>query len=289
MGDRARAHSSFRQAVRSLGYREDTDWYQSPLRDIAAVIALAYEAGETDIARSLQGRLENAVRDPDMLNTQEKARLLQAANAMLKAAGPMKIDASGAVPMRAVAGAPRWAVGQLAAAKFVNSGSGALWRTVTVTGAPTSPPRAEENGLTLSKRLIGVDGRPVDPARLSQGDQVIVLVSGRSLQARATALVVDDPLPAGFEIETVLGPDDAQSGPFRFLGKLTAADVQESRDDRYVAAMDLPGREAFALAYVARAVTPGDFLLPGAEARDMYRPALNARTAAGRTAIAPGG
>lgn len=289
MGDRARARSAFRQAVRSLGHREDADWYQSPLRDLAAVVALAYEAGETDLARSLQGRLENAVRDPDSLNTQEQARLLQAANAMLKAAGQMRIDAAGAFPMSAAGGAPRWAVGRLADARFVNRGSGALWRTVTVTGAPTTAPKAEQNGLTLSKRLVGMDGGRIDPAALRQGDQVIVLVTGRSLQARATALVVDDPLPAGFEIETVLGPDDAQSGPFRFLGELTAADVQESRDDRYVAALDLPGREAFAFAYVARAVTPGDFLLPGAEARDMYRPALNARTEAGRTQISPGG
>ncbi|MFN3520931.1 MAG: alpha-2-macroglobulin family protein [Phenylobacterium sp.] len=288
MGDRARARSAFRQAVRSLGYREESDWYQSPLRDLAAVIALAHEAGETELARSLQGRLENAVRDPDSLNTQEQARLLQAAAAMLKASGPMQVAASGAVPMPATAGAPRWAVGRLAGSKFVNNGSGALWRTVTVTGAPTTAPRPEQNGLTLSKRLVGMDGGAVDPSRLRQGDQVIVLVSGRSQQARSTALVVDDALPAGFEIETVLGPDDAQSGPFRFLGKLTAADVQEARDDRYVAALDLPGREPFAFAYVARAVTPGDFLLPGAEARDMYRPSLNARTAAGRATIAPG-
>jgi hypothetical protein len=50
---------------------------------------------------------------------------------------------------------------------------------------------------------------------------VIVLVSGRSMQARSTALVVDDALPAGFEIETTLGADDAQNGPFKFLGELT--------------------------------------------------------------------
>ncbi|WP_374574039.1 alpha-2-macroglobulin [Phenylobacterium sp.] len=289
MGDHARARSAFRQAVRSLGYKDGSDWYQSPLRDIAGVIALAYEAGETDIARSLQGRLENAVRDPDALNTQEQARLLQAANDMIKAAGAMKVDAKGAKALDAAAGAPRWAVGKLADASFVNAGTGALWRTVTVTGAPTAAPRAEQNGLTLSKRLLGMNGQPVDLARLRQGDQVIVLVAGRSQQARSTALVVDDPLPAGFEIETVLGPDDAQSGPFRFLGKLSSADVQESRDDRYVAAMGLPGREEFAFAYVARAVTPGDFLLPGAEARDMYRPTINARTEVGRTQIAPGG
>ncbi len=288
MGDKARARSAFRQAVRALGYREESDWYQSPLRDLAAVIALAYEAGETEIARELQGRLENSVEDPEALNTQEQARLLQAANAMMTAAGPLKIEGSGAIPLAAVAGGPRWAVGKLAESRFVNAGQGAVWRTVTVTGAPVAAPAATSNGLTLQKRLLSFTGGPVDAASLTQGDRVIIVVSGRAQQARSMALVIDDPLPAGFEIETVLGPDDAQSGPFRFLGELSSADVQEARDDRYVAAMDLPGREDFAFAYVARAVTPGDFLLPGAQARDMYRPAVNARTSVGRTVIAPG-
>ena len=289
MGDHARARSALRQASRALGYREESDWYQSPLRDLAAVISLAYEAGEADLARDLQRRLENAVKDPDALNTQEAARLMQAAHYMFQAAGQIRIDARGTIPMSGAGGAPRWAVGRLADAKFVNSGSGALWRTVTVTGTPIAAPPAEANGVSVSKQLLSFTGGQVDPGALRQGDRVIVLISGRSSQARATALVVDDPLPAGFEIETVLGADDAQSGPFKFLGKLSEADVQESRDDRYIAAMDLPGKEGFAFAYVARAVTPGDYLLPGVQARDMYRPTLNARTVAGRTAIAPGG
>ncbi len=289
MGDRARARSALRQAVRALGYREESDWYQSPLRDLAGLISLAYEAGEVDLARDLQKRLENAVKDPDALNTQESARLMQAAHFMFKAAGPMRIEASGANLLNAAGGARRWAVGRLADARFVNAGTGALWRTVTVSGTPVAAPGAQASGITVEKRLMSFTGGGVDPAGLRQGDRVIVLISGRSGQARATSLVVDDPLPAGFEIETVLGPDDAQSGPFKFLGKLSEADVQESRDDRYIAAVDLPGREAFAFAYVARAVTPGDYLLPGVQARDMYRPSISARTAATRTAIAPGG
>jgi uncharacterized protein YfaS (alpha-2-macroglobulin family) len=288
MGDKARARSALRQAIASLGYREESDWYQSPLRDIAAVIALAYEAGEPDLARGLQKRLENAVKDPDSLNTQEQARLLQAAHWMLKAAGAIRIDAKGAQPLATVGGTPRWAVGKLNEASFVNAGKGALWRTVTVTGTPVGPPPAEDNGISLSKRLVGFTGGSVDASALTQGDRVIVVVSGRSGQARSMSLVVDDPLPAGFEIETVLGPDDAQNGPFKFLGELSSADVQEARDDRYVAAMDLAGKGDFTFAYVARAVTPGDFLLPGAQAKDMYRPSLNARTGASRTVIAPG-
>ncbi len=92
----------------------------------------------------------------------------------------------------------------------------------------------------------------------------------------------------------MLGPSDALSddgkggGPFRFLGKLTPTSVQEARDDRYVASMTLEGNKPFAVAYVARAVTPGDFFLPGAEARDMYHPGVAARTAAGRVRISAG-
>ena len=125
-------------------------------------------------------------------------------------------------------------------------------------------------------------------AALVQGDRVVVLISGNNGQARTVPLVIDDPLPAGFEIETVLGVEDAAAGPFKFLGTLTAASVQESRDDRYVAAMELQGRKPFAFAYIARAVTAGDFFLPGAEARDMYRPGTFARSVTGRAAIGPG-
>ena len=85
----------------------------------------------------------------------------------------------------------------------------------------------------------------------------------------------------------MLGADDAQNGAFRFLGDLTAADTQESRDDRYVAAMDLPGNGRFAFAYIARAVNPGDFFLPGTEALDMYRPTVAARSAPSRLVVTP--
>lgn len=287
-GDKARARSSFKRAVQSLGYRDDADWYQSQLRDIAAVIALAYEAGEDDIARGLQGRLENAVRDPDALNTQEQARLLQAASFMLKKAGVQRIDATGATAMTSAGGATRWSVGRLADAVFVNKGSGALWRTVTVRGTTVAAPGAEANGISVDKRFFTLQGGSVNLANVRQGDRIIVLVYGRSSQARTVPLVVDDALPAGWEIETVLGPDDAKDGPFKFLGELSGVDVQEARDDRYIAALDLAGTKSYAMAYVARAVTPGDFFLPAPEARDMYRPAVNARGSANRTTIAPG-
>lgn len=286
MGDRSRARSALRQAVNALGYRDPADWYQTPLRDLAGVIALAYEAGEPDMARQIQGRLDGAVRDPDALNTQEQARLLQAAHAMLAVAGPIQIKTSGATVLSPAGGAKRWAVGKLAAARFQNAG-GPVWRTTTVRGTPLSAPSAGSNGLSISKQWLTFGGAVQDPARLRQGDRVIVLLKGRSDQARTLALVVDDALPAGLEIETVLGPADAQSGPFKFLGDLVTPNVQERRDDRYMASIDLAGNKPFALAYVARAVTPGSFFLPSVQARDMYRQGFAARSASGRMSIAP--
>jgi hypothetical protein len=286
MGDRARAHDSFIQAIKALNFKDPADWYQSQLRDLAALITYAYEGGDVGVARVMQSRLEGAVRDPDALNTQEQARLLQAAHAMLKAAGTMRIDAAGAYAQPAIGGSPRWNVGKLASAHFTNRGSGALWRTVTVRGTPVASPEAQGHGLSVSKRYLTFQGAPADPGSMIQGQRLIVLITGSSAQGRTTPLVVDDALPAGFEIEMTLGADDAQNGPFKFLGKLSSADAQESRDDRYIAAMDVEGGKDFALAYVARAVTPGDFYLPGAEARDMYRPSVFARSAGGRLKVA---
>ena len=288
MGDNARARSAMRQAVASLGYRDELDWYQSTLRDAAVLTALAAESGMMDVARQMQGRLENSVKDPDAMNTQEQAALLHAANALIQASGPISIQATGVNPLPPAGGAPRWAVGKLADARFVNTGKGVLWRTVSVRGTPVSAPPASASGLSVGKRLLSMSGAAIDPATIRQGDRIVVLVSGRSMQARSVALVVDDALPAGFEIETTLGADDAQNGPFKFLGELSAADVQESRDDRFIAALDLEGDKPFALAYVARAVTPGSFFLPGAVAKDMYRPAIVARSDASRATIAPG-
>jgi uncharacterized protein YfaS (alpha-2-macroglobulin family) len=289
MGDQARARSAMRQAVAALGYKDRQDWYQSPLRDLAGVIALAYEAGQPDIARSLQGRLAGAVRDPDRLNTQEEAFLMRAAHAMLAAAGPTRIAATGVTPLTPAGGAQRWGVGVLAQARFVNLGSGAIWRTVTVRGTPLAAPPATGDGLSITKQVLTLEGAPASLAHVRQGERLIVRLTGQSRQGATAPLAIDDALPAGFEIETTLGPADVKNGPYKFLGDLTVPNAQESRDDRYVAALTVGGNKAFGVAYVIRAVTPGDFFLPGASAFDMYHPGVAGRTAAGRVQIAAAG
>src|SRR5262249_22531978 len=152
-----------------------------------------------DIAHSLEGRLDGAVKDPDALNTQEKAQLLRAAHFMLAAAGPINIQASGSVVQMPAAGlSPRWAVnGRLIDAHFANASNKPLWPTVTVYGTPLVSPDAANNGVTVQKTFFGFSGGTVDLSKVKQGDRVIIRVAGSSQQGRTVALAINDALPAG--------------------------------------------------------------------------------------------
>ncbi|MFT4090401.1 MAG: alpha-2-macroglobulin [Asticcacaulis sp.] len=285
MGDKARARSAFKQAVAAIGYKANNDWYQSPLRDIAAIIALGYEVGESEAVKPLIARLEREVKSPDSLNTQEQAQILRASAALLKASGPLNIKGEGVIAVDGKSSLQRFNVGKLSDAKLKNEGSGPVWRTVTVTGVPVAAPNSVANGLTLDKTYYGLSGVRIDPSQIVQGQKVMVVISGRSAYAGRRPIVIDDALPAGLEIELTLTPEDTRSGPFSFAGYLTRTDAQEARDDRYVAAFDATSSDSFRVAYVARAVTAGDYYLPGAEAKDMYRHDLFARTSGGRITI----
>ncbi len=285
MGDRSRARLAFGQAIEKLGYSDPNDWYQTPLRDLAGVIALAYESGFDDIARNLAPRLENAMKSPDQMNTIEEAYVLRAASYMLKAAGKTQIASQGVATLPGGLNVQRFNVGALSQAHLKNTGSGAIWRTVTVIGTPLQSPNAESHGLNLTKTFYNLDGTRIDPSHVIQGQKILVVISGRSDRSELRPIVVDDPLPAGFEIDSTLSNEDAQNGPFKFIGELTSLKVSEARDDRYVAALDVSSNKGFAMAYIARAVTQGDYYLPGAEAKDFYRPDTYGRTAGSRTVI----
>ena len=73
----------------------------------------------------------------------------------------------------------------------------------------------------------------------------------------------------------------------------------DRRDDRFVAAFYIGSqyrpvhpktpepRPTFRIAYIARAVTPGQFVLPAGVVEDMYAPGIIARTGMGKLVIAP--
>ena len=295
LGDRARARNAFRLAERALGYRNSGDWYQTPLRDVAGVLALAAEAGETELVDRLRQRLERDAPEAGRLMTQEQVHLLLAANSLLERAGPVNVTLNGQpLPERRVmADAQRLAAGLA----FANAARGPVWRTLQSSGAPIEAPPAMQAGYTISKTVYRMDGTSADLANLRQGDRVVVVISGQPEGARTYPTVLVDLLPAGLEIETLLGPEDGvgeprwdgtrRDGAFAWVGQITPTQVAESRDDRFVASANLRGQYRYA--YIARAVTPGRYTLPAAQVEDMYRPGVMARSATSTLRIAPRG
>ncbi|MEZ5996323.1 MAG: alpha-2-macroglobulin [Hyphomonadaceae bacterium] len=294
MGDRARARHAFQMAENALGYRNTGDWYQTPLRDLAGVLALTAEAGDTEMVDRLRRRLERDAPEAQRLMTQEQVQLLLAANALLEGAGPVNVTLNGEelAGRRVMADAQRLATGLV----FRNAARGPVWRTVALSGAPREAPPSMQAGYAIDKRVFTLDGATANLNSIRQGDRVVVVLAGQPEGARNFPTVLVDLLPAGLEIETLLGPADGantrwdgtvNTGPFAWIGQITGTQVQEARDDRFVASANLRG--AFRFAYIARAVTPGRYTLPAAQVEDMYRPGVMARTSTGSITIAPRG
>lgn len=291
-GDRARAFSAFDAAEEALGYDNSGDYYQTPLRDLSGVLALAAEAGFSDHVTRLAEQLGEDVPEPDRLTTQEKAFMLLAVGGLTQDDGlRMDVDGLGANSDND----RRYFVSEReldrGASFRLRRGSSPVFRTVMVTGSPEGAPPPASEKLGVSKIVRTLQGDRINLADVTQGDQLVIALTLTPRERRNNPVIVADLLPAGFEIETVLraadgarreGPD----GAFAWIGEIDNAQTAEARDDRYVAAIDVVG-DARTLAYVVRAVTPGTFAMPGVVAEDMYRPDVFARSAATELTIAP--
>ncbi|KCZ90663.1 alpha-2-macroglobulin family protein [Hyphomonas johnsonii] len=295
LGDRSRATSAFESAEKALGYTNTGDYYQTPLRDVAGVMALASEADMAPVVARLAEKLGKDVPDADTLTTQEKAFILLAVNDFNRGENAFRLVVEGLG--RNKDNQRQYLISEEQVASGVTfklEGKAPMFRTVMVTGAPEKAPPAASSKLKVDKTYFTMTGGKVDLSRVNQGDQLVVRLTVTPEERRLNPVIVADLLPAGFEIETVLKPADGKrtnntSGAFAFVGEIAQAQSEQAQDDRFVAAVDVYG-DAKTLAYVVRAVTAGDFAMPGVVAEDMYRPAVYARSRPGRVVItgAPG-
>jgi hypothetical protein len=157
---------------------------------------------------------------------------------------------------------------------------------VATTGIPREAQPAARQGLTIRRHFHALDGSALNLDTLRAGDGFILILEVRADADDRHQLLLQQGLPAGWEITGRFGAGEVSGLPW--LGALTAIDSQPALDDRFAAAVTLEGENRMArIAIRLRAVTAGSFELPGAEARDMYRPALFARQNTGRITILP--
>ena len=289
MGDRSRAASGFAKALEELGYKNSGDYYQTERRDLAGVFALVAETGFNDLLTGLAEKVGEDLPDPHRLTTQEKAFLLLAVNSMVGEEGGVTIDATGLGQDND--NEERYLLTESQATgetSFTLGGDKPLFRTVVARGTPIQAPPAISEKVSISKTYHDLQGRRSNLGRVSQGDQLVVVIRIDPQEDRTNPLIVADLLPAGFEIETVLGPADGRvsgdDGAFSWAGRINSPQTAEARDDRYVAAINVRN-DNVTLAYIVRAVTTGDFIVPGVTTEDMYRPDVQARSPATRLTV----
>ncbi|MBV9202994.1 MAG: alpha-2-macroglobulin family protein, partial [Alphaproteobacteria bacterium] len=293
-GDAARAAAAYDAALvpgppRSAAIRYVD--YGSELRDSAAVLSFAAanpgsQARLTSLVDGIAERFSRAART----STQEQAWLLMAAEAAAKSGG-------GAMTIATDNGAPqsrseplylRRLLGAGASPTAItNRGDTPAWRAVSITGVPAADLPAESKGYNVSRGIFRPDGTAADLSKVRQTDLFVVVIRGTRTDASQSAqTLVVDLLPAGFEIETATVSKGRSATDYSWLPELTDATYTERRDDRFIAALDLKnGARDFTLAYLVRAVTPGEFKYPALVAEDMYDPEATGRTAIGKLTV----
>ncbi len=287
-GDQPRADAMFARAGRSLQARfareEQLNWrsdYGSYRRDTAAVLALAVEAGSNAIDRDiLLTRIgNNAAR----ASTQEAAWTLLAANALVDDLRETGLTIDGLAPDGPVVQL-RDAQANAAPVAITNTGDRPTEITVTTFGVPDQPEPAGGNGYAIGRTYFTMEGEQVSLGNVPVGTRLVAVLSVRPFGRQEARLMVDDPLPAGFEIDN---PNLLSGGEVPVLDglELTRAQNAEFRTDRFLAAVDWRSDKRFQLAYIVRAVSPGQFHHPAASVEDMYRPQMRARTDTGQVTI----
>ncbi|WP_224824169.1 alpha-2-macroglobulin family protein [Cognatishimia sp. MH4019] len=281
-GDPARADAMFRKAAepaRDTGWRSD---YGTGLRDAAAVLTLAIEAGSDAVdAETLIAALS---RTPDRASTQEAAWTLLAAHALID---------SNPLSGLSVDGAPvdgpllRLMEGNATSTTVIaNTSATAQPITLSTFGVPETPEPAGGTALRITRSYFTLEGAPVDPATVTAGQRLVTVLNVTPLGPVEARLMVDDPLPAGLEIDN---PNLIRSGDTQGLDWLQAPPTQstEFRADRFLAAVDWRSDKSFDLAYIVRAISPGTFHHPAASVEDMYRPTDRGWGATGTLTVLP--
>ena len=286
-GDQGRADRMFRLAgarvadgERRLGWRSD---YGTGLRDQAAVLSLAVDAGSDAI--DLVSLADTVSRAPvARRSTQENMWSLLAVNALIKEGGAEGILLNGST-MNAPLVRTLSEDDLITGVALENSGDRETTAVVSVFGVPSEPEPAGGNGYKIEREYFTTEGDPVTLESVAQNDRIVAVIRVTPLRDTQARLMVNDPLPAGMEIDN---PNLIAGGDIRALDWLDLnANVQNSefRTDRFLAAVDWTGRKPFQMAYILRAVSPGSFHHPAAVVEDMYRPDFRARTDTGRVTI----
>ncbi len=290
-GDNVRSEAAFGSAFQlaraTEGKRLDRSDYGSALRDGAAMLALAAESRPAPALIPSMVQLVSQERNMSRwTSTQEEAWMLLAARAIKAGSNDIKLNVNGQPHTGNFS--VRKTADDLDAAPLVisNNSSEPLEAVLTTVAAPLDPLPAGGDGFAIERTYYTLDGEEANVTEAAQNERYVVVLKVTERNAWPSRVLISDLLPAGFQIDNPSIVGSAALVNFHWLGDIEPAHV-EFRDDRFIAAFNRDGSSdrEFNLAYVVRAVTPGDYAHPAATVEDMYRPQFSARTSTGRMQV----
>ena len=291
IGDKERAVENYQRAFDMLDVKRSYNFYSSRNRNAAALLAIGGETLPDEIQEDILLGLSDL--EPRRTSTQEKSYIIRALSNM--GIGTKKASASATGLTLTDNGASFLGADLKNEISIQNTGDEKAFLTIDFASIPVAPPEPLSEGFTIEKSLYSLTGEKLSADGLKKGDRAIIHIEADAKFSVDSMVVLADLLPAGLEIETVLTPNDSgNTGRFKFLGELTRFDMQEARDDRFIASSRRRywrrNKESdFSAAYIVRAVTTGTFAFPGAVIEDMYKPTRVATSQNGTLTVAPSG
>lgn len=184
-----------------------------------------------------------------------------------------------------------FAAADIAQTSAMLDSTGALYVEWNSVGFSKTPPPADQSQVAISREYYTLDGAAWTGSTLKQGDRLLVHLRVQAERDIRDAVLVDLQ-PGGLEVENLNLGDFSELASVKIEGRPvtdytygTSLRRQEYKDDRYLAAIDFSAWHGgtINLFYIARAVTPGDYVVPPPFIEDMFRPQVKGQ---GATVIA---
>lgn len=167
--------------------------------------------------------------------------------------------------------------GEEIAYRVRNTGFTPLYVNMTTFGVPKEATHAAESkGMNVERTIYA--GKEEHKGSFIQGDMYVVELN-ITANSELKNVVVDDLLPAGFEVENPrLDPSAVPDSSF---AEAIVPSHLEIRDDRVVLAFNDLSQGEHHFYYIVRAVTPGRYQHPAVRGECMYDPTIYSISAAG--------
>ena len=174
--------------------------------------------------------------------------------------------------------------GKTVSLKIDKKGKGRLYYQTRLTYAPMQKMGAQDQGFSVVKDITTLDGKPLDTI---QAGTLAVVTLQVILPQESLFVVLEDPLPAGFEAvnPAFLTESEEQKKKLETLSGSSGwrrwwqgFNHIEMHDDRVLLFADSLTPGIHTHRYLVRALTYGTFSAPGAKIEEMYSPEVFGRS-----------